>query len=168
MVANVSRNDDKGKMIEKMSKQYVPDLVSLQMLGELNYRRLGKLMRGQEEMEAWYFSIHSVGNQESRLSLTLGKESRFTTEIALEFGPEIEKKLLFEARLSMTIRLYHDVAIAEITDGHRQYQGAYPYPNDAMLHRDEKFRLNQQLADLLELCLKHGHRLNNTLSFQFA
>lgn len=168
MVANVIRNDDKGKMIDKMSKQYVPDLVSLQMLGELNYRRLGKLMRGQEEMEAWYFSIHSVGNQESRLSLTLGKESRFTTEIALEFGPEIEKKLLFEARLSMTIRLYHDVAIAEITDGHRQYQGAYPYPNDAMLHRDEKFRLNQQLADLLELCLKHGHRLNNTLSFQFA
>ena len=167
-MANLMKKDDKGKMIEKMSKQYVPDLVSLQMLGELNYRRLGKLMRGQEEMEAWYFSIHSVGNQESRLSLTLGKESRFTTEIALEFGPEIEKKLLFEARLSMTIRLYHDVGIAEITDGHRQYQGAYPYPNDAMLHRDEKFRLNQQLADLLELCLKHGHRLNTVLSFQFA
>lgn len=155
-------------MTEKMAKQYVPDLVSLQMLGELNYRRLGKLMRGQEEMDSWHFSIHSAGNQESRLSLTLGKESRFTSEIALEFGPEIETKLLFNAKLSMIIRLYHDVGIAEITDGHRQYKGVYPYPNDAMLHRDEKFRLNQQLADLLELCLKHGHRLHHVVSFQFA
>ena len=153
---------------EKTSKQYVPDLVSLQLLGELNYRRLGKLMRGQEEMDSWNFSVHSAGDQESRLCLTLGKESRFTSEIALEFGPEIPKKLLFKTTLSMTVRLYHDVGIAEITDGHRQYSGTYPYPNDAMLHRDEKFRLNQQLADLLELCLKHGHRLNNTLSFQFA
>ncbi|UTV98758.1 DUF1249 domain-containing protein [Marinomonas rhizomae] len=153
---------------EKTSKQYVPDLVSLQMLGELNYRRLGKLMRGQEEMDSWNFSVHSAGDQESRLRLTLGKESRFTSEIALEFGPEMTEKLLFKTTLSMTVRLYHDVGIAEITDGHRQYRGAYPYPNDAMLHRDEKFRLNQQLADLLELCLKHGHRLNNTLSFQFA
>ena len=149
-------------------RQYVPDLVSLQMLGELNYRPLGKLMRGQEDMGSWHFSIHSMGDQESRLRLTLGKESRFTSDVALEFGPEIQKKLLFKTTLSMTVRLYHDVSIAEITDGHRQYQGAYPYPNDAMLHRDEKFRLNQQLADLLELCLKHGHRLDNTVSFQFA
>lgn len=154
--------------LQKTSKQYVPDLVSLQVLGELNYRRLGKLMRGQEEMDSWSFSVHSAGDQESRLRLTLGKESRFTSEIALEFGPEIPKQLLFKTTLSMTVRLYHDVGIAEITDGHRQYSGAYPYPNDAMLHRDEKFRLNQQLADLLELCLKHGHRLNNSLSFQFA
>jgi len=153
---------------EKTSKQYVPDLVSLQLLGELNYRRLGKLIRGHEEMDSWNFAIHSAGDQESRLRLTLGKESRFTSEIALEFGPEITQQLLFKTTLSMTVRLYHDVGIAEITDGHRQYSGTYPYPNDEMLHRDEKFRLNQQLADLLELCLKHGHRLNNTLSFQFA
>jgi len=155
-------------MIKKRSNQYVPDLVSLQMLGELNYRRLGKLMRGEESLEAWHFSIHTVGDKESRLRLTLGQESRFTSEIMLEFGPEIPKQLLFKTTLSMTVRLYHDVKIAEITDGHRQYSGSYPYPNDAMLHRDEKFRLNQQLADLLELCLKHGHRLNNDLSFQFA
>ena len=155
-------------MIKNSAKHYVPDLVSLQMLGELNYRRLGKLTRGQETLKSWYFSIHSVGDQESRLKLTLGQESRFTTELQLEFGPEIEKELLFKTTLSMTIRLYHDVNLAEITDGHRQYSGTYPYPNDAMLHRDEKFRLNQQLADLLELCLKHGHRLDNTLSFQFA
>ena len=154
--------------MKKISKEYVPDLVSLQMLGELNYRRLGKLMRGHEELDAWHFSIHSVGDQESRLRLTLGEESRFTSEIKLEFGPEIEKELLFKTTLSMTVRLYHDVKLAEITDGHRQYSGVYPYPNDAMLHRDEKFRLNQQLADLLELCLKHGHRLTETLPFQFS
>lgn len=155
-------------MTQKSSKNYVPDLVSLQMLGELNYRRLGKLMRGQESQTVWYFSVHSAGDQESRLSLTQGEVSRFTSELRLEFGPETEKELLFTTTLSMTIRLYHDVKLAEITDGHRQYSGSYPYPNDAMLHPDEKFRLNQQLADLLELCLKHGHRLSDTPPFQFA
>ncbi|AEF55804.1 protein of unknown function DUF1249 [Marinomonas posidonica IVIA-Po-181] len=155
-------------VMKKANKQYVPDLVSLQLLGELNYRRIGRIMRGQEDAVEWHFSIHSNGDQESRLRLTLGQESKFTSEMALEFGPQTEKKLLFETSLSMTIRLYHDVGIAEITDGHRQYSGVYPYPNDAMLHRDEKFRLNQQLADLLELCLKQGHRLNNPLPFQFA
>ncbi|MCV2401484.1 DUF1249 domain-containing protein [Marinomonas sp. C2222] len=155
-------------MTQKSSKNYVPDLVSLQMLGELNYRRLGKLMRGQENQTVWHFSVHSAGDQESRLSLTQGEVSRFTSELHLEFGPETEKELLFTTTLSMTIRLYHDVKLAEITDGHRQYSGSYPYPNDAMLHRDEKFRLNQQLADLLELCLKHGHRLSDTPPFQFA
>ncbi|WP_394182548.1 DUF1249 domain-containing protein [Marinomonas posidonica] len=156
------------EVMKKANKQYVPDLVSLQLLGELNYRRIGRIMRGQEEAGEWHFSIHSNGDQESRLRLTLGQESKFTSEMALEFGPQTQKRLLFETSLSLTIRLYHDVGIAEITDGHRQYSGVYPYPNDAMLHRDEKFRLNQQLADLLELCLKHGHRLHNPLPFQFA
>ncbi|WP_233402920.1 DUF1249 domain-containing protein [Marinomonas transparens] len=151
-----------------MSKQYVPDLASLQLLGELNYRRVCKLMRGHEEQGAWHFSIHSAGDQESRLCLTLGQESRFTSEVTLIFGPATQNKVLFKTKLSMTVRLYHDVGIAEITDGHRQYRGTYPYPNDDMLHRDEKFRLNQQLADLLELCLKHGHRLHEAPLFQFA
>jgi uncharacterized protein YqiB (DUF1249 family) len=156
------------EVIEQMSKQYVPDLSSLQLLGELNYRRVVKLMRGHEEEKAWYFSIHSAGDQESRLCLSLGKESRFTSEVLLEFGPESSNELLFDSKVVMTVRLYHDVGIAEITDGHRQYSGSYPYPNGDMYHKDEKFRLNQQLSDLLELCLKHGHRLYETPYFQFA
>ncbi|MGO3345026.1 MAG: DUF1249 domain-containing protein [Marinomonas sp.] len=157
-----------SEVIPKMPKQYVPDLSSLQLLGELNYRRVVKLMRGHEEESVWHFSIHSAGDKESRLCLTLGKESRFTSEVTLAFGPEDKNKLLFDSKLSMNIRLYHDVKIAEITDGHRQFSGCYPYPNEDMYHRDEKFRLNQQLADLLELCLKHGHRLYETSYFQFA
>jgi len=39
-------------------------------------------------------------------------------------------------------------SIAEITDGHRQYQGAYPYPMSMLAIVDEKFRLIKQLADL--------------------
>ncbi|REG84835.1 DUF1249 domain-containing protein [Marinomonas pollencensis] len=156
------------EVTEKMSKQYVPDLSSLQLLGELNYRRVAKLMRGHEEEDTWHFSIHSAGDQESRLHLSLSKESRFTTEVLLEFGAHTSNALLFDNKLAMTIRLYHDVGIAEITDGHRQYRGSYPYPNGDMYHRDEKFRLNQQLSDLLELCLKHGHRLYETPYFQFA
>ena len=150
-----------------MAHPYIPNLVELQMLSELNYRRLGKLVRGYEEDDSWHFTIHTMG-QQSRLSLELMEESRFTAQVKLTFAPEISIKLPFSSELTMTVRLYHDVGIAEITDGHRHYQGAYPYPNDDMHHRDEKFRLNQQLSDLLELCLKHGHRLYDLPDFQFA
>ncbi|MBM6551163.1 DUF1249 domain-containing protein [Marinomonas ostreistagni] len=150
-----------------MQKSYIPNLAELQMLGELNYRRLGKLVRGYEEESAWHFTIHTNG-QQSRLSLELTEETRFTAQLTLTFSPEIAIKLPFSSDLIMTVRLYHDVGIAEITDGHRHYQGVYPYPNDDMHHRDEKFRLNQQLADLLELCLKHGHRMYDLPDFQLA
>lgn len=150
-----------------MQNPYVPNLAQLQLLGELNYRRLGKLVRGYEEDDAWHFTIHTAG-QQSHLSLELTEESRFTAQLTLTFSPQISVKLPFNSDLVMTVRLYHDVGIAEITDGHRHYQGVYPYPNDDMHHRDEKFRLNQQLSDLLELCLKHGHRMTDLPNFQFA
>ena len=147
---------------------YVPDLTSLQMLGELNYRRIVRITRGKEADAQWHFLVHSIGGQESRLSLVLTEESQYTSQLQLNFGQQKKSELLFDHGVEMTVRLYHDVKIAEITDGHRQYQGVYPYPNDSMLHRDEKFRLNQQLADLLELCLKHGYRLNQDDLVAFA
>lgn len=147
---------------------YIPDLNSLQMLGELNYRRIARIMRSKEADKQWHFLIHSIGGQESRLSLVLSQESQYTTQLSLTFGQHQKSDLLFDHGVSMIVRLYHDAKIAEITDGHRQYQGSYPYPNDAMLHKDEKLRLNQQLADLLELCLKHGYRLNQDNLVAFA
>ena len=151
-----------------MRQTYVPDLTNLQLLGELNYRRVNKLLRTQEEQDEWLFEIHTLGGQESRLRLTFMQQSQYTTQLELEFGHLGSSDLLFEHRVKMVVRLYHDVGIAEVTDGHRHYQGSYPYPNDAMLHKDEKFRLNQQLADLLELCLKHGHRFSSEPIYQYA
>lgn len=142
-----------------MKAAYVPDLSGLQMLGELNFQRLRKLMRTHDtDSTEWHFVVPTSGDLESRLSLTLISQSPYTSQLALTFGQCKETALLFDHSVNMTICLYHDVRIAEITNGHRQFKGVYPYPNDDMHHRDEKFRLNQQLADLLELCLKHGHK----------
>lgn len=143
-----------------MKSGYVPDLGSLQMLGDLNYRRIRKLTLTQETCEEWHFVVPSSDEIESILSLVQLEKSRYTTKLALTFGQRKETDLLFDHSVKMTICIYHDMKIAEITNGHRQYKGSYPYPNDDMYHKDEKIRLNQQLADLLELCLKHGHRQN--------
>lgn len=151
-----------------MRQDYVPDLSSLQLLGELNYRRIRRLIRAYEEQSQWDFIVHTAGGSESRLSLILDDESQYTSQLRLSFGPTDRSNLMFACEVNMVVRLYHDAGIAEITDGHRQYQGRYPYPNDDMLYPDEKFRLNQQLADLLELCLKHGHRLSPEMLYQLA
>jgi len=166
-----------------MRAAYVPDLSSLQLLGELNFRRICRLIRTQEECDEWHFVVPTTGMIESRLTLEIINRSRYTTQLSFTFGQGvfnqssvdqnafIKRKapdLLFDHNVTMTVCLYHDVNIAEITNGHRQYKGVYPYPNDDMLHKDEKIRLNQQLADLLELCLKHGHRQNQKPSYHLA
>lgn len=148
-----------------MKSAYVPDLSTLHLLGELNFRRIKKLIRTEEERDQWCFVVPAIGTQESLLELTVLNQSPYTTQLSCSFGQRKAPDLLFDHTVKMTICLYHDVKIAEITDGHRQYKGVYPYPNDGMLHRDEKMRLNQQLADLLELCLKHGYRQEQSISY---
>lgn len=144
----------------QMKSAYVPDLTSLQMLGDLNYRRITKLLLTQESAKEWHFVVPASDHQESMLSLIQLDKSPYTTQLSLMFGQRKAANLLFDHSVKMTICMYHDMKIAEITQGHRQYKGSYPYPNENMYHKDEKIRLNQQLADLLELCLKHGHRHN--------
>ncbi|TBR38289.1 DUF1249 domain-containing protein [Marinomonas agarivorans] len=151
-----------------MKSAYVPDLTSLQLLGDLNYRRITKLIRTQEMSGEWHFIVPSNGSQESILSLVELEKSPYTTQLSFTFGQRKAADLLFDHSVKMTVRMYHDMKIAEITKGHRQYKGSYPYPNESMYHRDEKIRLNQQLADLLELCLKHGHRHNQQSFFHPA
>lgn len=151
-----------------MKADYVPNLTNLQWLGELNYRRLMKLMRAYEDEQEWLFEIETAGQQRSQLLLVLEQQTQYTCQLRMEFGPVVSSDLPFDAKVTMTVRLYHDANLAEITDGHRHYKGSYPYPNDAMLHKDEKFRLNQQLADLLGMCLKHGHRQSPVLDYQLA
>ncbi len=166
-----------------MKAAYVPDLSSLQLLGELNFRRICKLIRTQEECDEWCFVVPTTGMIESQLVLRIINKSRYTTQLSFTFGQgsfhrnALHQKpsgqgnppdLLFDHNVNMTVCLYHDVKIAEITNGHRQYKGAYLYPNDDMLHKDEKIRLNQQLADLLELCLKHGYRQDQKPVYHLA
>ena len=59
---------------------------------------------------------------------------------------------------AFTVRLYHDMQLAEVTDETSQefIAGAYPYPNPKMLQPNEREQLDQFLSEWLSYCLHHG------------
>ena len=64
---------------------------------------------------------------------------------------------------SLTVRLYHDVEMAEVVawDNHRYWHPVYSYPNSRMYHRDEKLALNRFLGEWLVCCRKLGVSLQH-------
>lgn len=56
------------------------------------------------------------------------------------------------------IRLYHDARMAEVFACQRQgrVRSVYPYPNEKMHQKDEKFQQHRFLSECLANCLKNG------------
>ncbi len=59
---------------------------------------------------------------------------------------------------AFTVRLYHDMHLAEITNetSSEFIHGAYPYPNPKMVQPNEREQLDQFLSEWLSYCLHHG------------
>ncbi|MGA1207966.1 MAG: DUF1249 domain-containing protein [Litorivicinaceae bacterium] len=66
---------------------------------------------------------------------------------------------------AFTVRLYHDMRLAEVTDetSSEFIQGAYPYPNPAMLQPNEREQLDHFLTEWLSFCLHQGLALDASL-----
>ena len=58
----------------------------------------------------------------------------------------------------LTVRLYHDARLAEVTEASpfRRVQARYPYPNSQMHQRDEKAQWNRFLGEWLAHVHDHG------------
>lgn len=59
---------------------------------------------------------------------------------------------------AFTVRAYHDMQLAEITDetSSEFIKGAYPYPNPKMVQPNEREQLDQFLTEWLSYCLHNG------------
>ena len=154
---------------EQVKNPYRVDLAGLMAICETNYWRLRKLLlpvfpRLKANSEFLFvlpaFSKHS----DRTFSLTVQECCPYTTTISFR---EIEGSGQGDAKCwgispQLTVRIYHDARSAEVVafQGQRFFLGRYPYPNPQMRQRDEKFQLNQLLADWLNHCLGHGYRLS--------
>lgn len=134
-----------------MRKKYVPDLVKMAAVCEINYGRLSRLLRLESVEHEFYLDLAS---QHLAVRIKIVEERRYTTMLEIEqdsahpwLGPQ-----------SMQVRLYHDARMAEVMGYQQQGQfaGRYTYPNSHMHQPDEKLQLNEFLAQWLENCLKYG------------
>jgi len=139
-----------------MPRRYVPDISRLGALGDGNYLRLIKLLPRDMEGEIAEFQLSSGDNYFGVVRIQLIESFKYTDTLYLEQLHTVGKWL---NNPKMTVRLYHDVGMAEVISccRHRRIQGANDYPNRFMHHPDEKTQVNAFLAEWLDYCLRFGH-----------
>jgi uncharacterized protein len=148
-------------------KRYVPDLREMQSLAERNYAAaVGLLHAG-----------YQVGDErELRVSdsicftIRVLTDAPYTTDIQVLQNEQVSPYL----QSSFTVRLYHDMQLAEMIDsqGLQRFAASYEQPNKNMHQRDEKRQVNRFLADWLRLCFSKGRwsdvaAIGNGMSFDF-
>ncbi|MBZ9557463.1 MULTISPECIES: DUF1249 domain-containing protein [Modicisalibacter] len=135
---------------------YVTDLKSLQAECSANYLRLSRLVGELEPGDVRELPLASQAGRFGTLWLEVVECAPYTT-IARVAQTGVLDGIIDSPR--MTVHLYHDVRMAEVTDFQRQrhFSGRYRYPNPRMHQPDEKLQLNRFLGEWLEHGLAHGH-----------
>jgi len=134
--------------------RYRLDFRELMRLCEQNYAQLGPVMTALGEQDHARFILPGGEGRELEFTVAVLQRSRYTTVLRLE--QEAPHELLPPARL--TVRLYHDVRMAEVTEAlpFRRVLARHPYPNVWMHQEDEKNQWNRFLAEWLTHLREHG------------
>lgn len=99
----------------------------------------------------------STDGRERRLWVRILEQARYTTILQLEQ----ESLHPMMPAPALTVRLYHDARIAEVTEARpwRKVDAKNPYPNAAMHVPDEKHQWNSFLGEWLRFVREHGRTL---------
>jgi uncharacterized protein YqiB (DUF1249 family) len=90
-----------------------------------------------------------------KYKITIIESAPYTSTLGIE---QITTAMASYLKPAMTIRLYHDARLAEVTSSQNASALApsYEYPNDKMRLRNEKHMVNLFLAEWLTFCLNHA------------
>ena len=134
---------------------------------EANYARLCRVMPSIIRQDSTNglskdtltLDIDLATNKPAKLTLSISERCRFTTMVNLQVLIDSFSNIKGQAGcVNMSVRLYHDVNMAEvIACNHKPNRlASYEYPNELMFQPDEKAQQNRFLSEWLGLCLKHG------------
>ncbi|PAU87619.1 cytoplasmic protein [Pseudomonas sp. WN033] len=134
--------------------RYRVDLSDLQAVCEANYWRLLRLMPAMADQDERRIAVDTGDGQSQALVMRVLERCRYTSTLQL-LHERVHEWLVPP---SMEVRLYHDAGMAEVVAAYnrRRFRGVYPYPNEQMLHPDEKYQLNLFLGEWLGHCQRHG------------
>ena len=133
--------------------RYRLDFRALMTQCEENYARMLPLMQAMGERDTLAVGLGHE-QQPHTLQMKVLERSPYTTTVRLE-----DQELLDVLPASrLTVRLYHDARLAEVTEARpfRRVSARYAYPNRHMHQRDEKAQWNRFLADWLRHVHDHG------------
>jgi uncharacterized protein YqiB (DUF1249 family) len=106
-------------------------------------------------------SLLAVKSGTQSINLSVLERTRYTTAINLCVQYVNGNPWLPQQQL--TVRLYHDARVAEVTgfQDHYRFDPAYEYPNPRMYHRNEKQQLNSFLGEWLDYCIRNQYIFND-------
>lgn len=158
-----------------MKKKYRFDIKAMMANCELNYLRLCQIMpaiglNGLDDAPTNKNHASYLAEDQMRCNIDLGADRlahlqlmitercRFTTMVNLHLNIEAMAPVCQAACVNLSIRLYHDVNMAEVVACNQQPSrlASYQYPNELMFQPDEKEQQNRFLAEWLSLTLKQG------------
>ena len=133
-------------------RKYVPNLPTLQAICERNYVHLLSMLPDCDTEDLTYRFTAGLGLS---YRIQIIESARYTSTILVE---QVNVATPGYLKPSMTVRLYHDARMAEVTSS--QNAGAlapsYEYPNAKMRLRNEKHMVNLFLTECLHFCLNHN------------
>ncbi len=140
--------------------RYIPDLRGHISQCEWNYHSLMKLMPALDSEDLRTFMLERA-DRLMRIDMRVSERCKYTTTLSVSQSLDAGEGSAGASWLggpSMTVRLYHDAAMAEVIafQQQRRIQPRNAYPNPRMHHRDEKAQLNRFLGDWVKHCLHHG------------
>ena len=138
---------------------YVTDLKTLQAECSSNYLRLCRLVMDMEPGDIKEVPLAGEHARFGTLWFEVLEQAPYTTVARVSQTGVLDS---FVDSPRMTVHLYHDADMAEVTDFQRQrhFQGRYRYPNPQMHQPDEKLQLNRFLGEWLQHGLAHGHAVD--------
>lgn len=143
-------------MTQTARKRYQLDFPALMLQCEENYVRMQGLLAVLGDNTGVALEL-SLDERPQRIHVRVLEQARYTTILLLE--QEALHPLM--PAPALTVRLYHDARLAEVTEARpsRRVAARNPYPNSAMHVPDEKHQWNRFLGEWLRHVRAHGRVL---------
>ena len=138
---------------EKYSK-----LKSFHFVCEKNYLLFSQILPSLNQESIFSFGLPMKNLKLNKVSISLNKISKFTSDIKVCFSAELSKEIEIE------VRLYHEAKMCEVIrfqGYHQSLISILPSQKKFGFTKDEKYQWNSFLNKFLTICRESGRSLEN-------
>jgi len=135
-------------------KPYRVNLAGVHITCEANYLYIMKLL---DVIAQRHNRDYLLLNNDQQCTVKVTENGPYTSSVILDMQNPSEEWLACQ---NMTVRLYHDVCMAEIVSyqSEQLFSVDYCYPNKKMYHVNEKEQINLFLSEWVLYCLYNAQK----------
>ena len=144
--------------MEMEDKEKYSKLKSFHFVCEKNYLLFSQILPSLNQESILSFGLPMKNLKLNKVSISLNKISKFTSDIKVCFSAELSKEIEIE------VRLYHEAKMCEVIrfqGYHQSLISILPSQKKFGFTKDEKYQWNSFLNKFLTICKESGRSLEN-------